>query len=219
MTMTDRSAISRILRSAALLGAFTAGGAASAQAAGPFAALGAGAALSDARLASIRGGFDLTPQLTVDFAYRQVTTVNGTVIAAVAIPQIHLAFGPATAALSLPSIATTTTPSVGATGSAPPTPPAPNTATPSVPTPLPAPTMTSPAALVHSVSNVGGTNVATTFSSSGIATIIANTANNALIQNQIAVDIGTTGMSTLLTGQAHAMMISQAMTDATRNLR
>ena len=215
--MTDRSPISRILRSAALLGAFTAGGAASAQAAGPFAALGAGAALSDARLASIRGGFDLTPQLTVDFAYRQVTTVNGTVIAAVAIPQIHLAFGPAAAPLSLPSIATTTTPQVGTTGSAP-TLPASNTA-PSVSTPLPAPTVTSPAALVHSVSSVGGTNVATTFSSSGIATIIANTANNALIQNQIAVDIGTTGMSTLLTGQAHAMMISQAMTDATRNLR
>jgi hypothetical protein len=214
--MTDRSAISRILRSAALLGALTAGGAASAQAAGPFAALGAGVALSDARLASIRGGFDLTPQLTVDFAYRQVTTVNGTIIAAVAIPQIHLAFGSATAPLALPSIATTTTPSVGTAGSAP---PAPNTATPSVPTPLPAPTVTPPANLVHSVSSFGGTNVATTFSPSGIATVIANTANNALIQNQIAVDIGTTGMSTLLTGQAHAMMISQAMTDATRNLR
>ncbi|OYV81483.1 MAG: hypothetical protein B7Z64_10685, partial [Acidiphilium sp. 21-68-69] len=201
--MTRPPLIQQMLLGGGLLCVLLAGYPAVASAAGtPDLARRVGAQLSDARLAGIRGGFDVTPLLTVDFAYQQVTSVNGTVIATIAVPQIQLTFGGA----SGPQLASVIA------GAAP--------ATPSALPQLPPAAVTSPPPagppLLASVAQYGGASIATTLTSGGLATVIANTASNTLIRNQIAVDVGTTGMPALLSTQAHAMMISQAMTDANR---
>lgn len=204
--MTRPPLIQHMLLGGGLLCALLVGFPAVASAAGtPDLARRVGAQLSDARLAGIRGGFDVTPRLTVDFAYQQVTSVNGTVIATIAVPQIQLSFGGA----SGPQLAS------GIAGAAP--------AIPSAMPQLPPAAVTSPPPagppLLASVAQYGGASIATTLTSGGLATVIANTASNTLIRNQIAVDVGTTGMPALLSTQAHAMMISQAMTDANRPMR
>lgn len=208
--MRRLSPIPRALLGGGLLCTLLAGNPAIASAAAPalagnFGALLSDAQLSDARLAGIRGGFDVTPQLTVDFAYQQVTSVNGTVIAAIAVPQIQLTFGGAGGPQPASVIANAAPATSSLTAQ-----PRPVTVT----TPSPA-----GPALLAGVAHYGGASVATSLTSGGLATVIANTASNTLIQNQIAVDVGTTGMPALLSTQAHAMMISQAMTDANRRMR
>lgn len=160
---------------------------------GAFIRLPASAALSDAQLARVRGGFDLTPKITVDFAYRQVTSVDGTVIAAVAIPQIQIALGRNHA------------PQVTSVSPTPTTTP-PTTIPPPVPLPGSAPI----------VSHYGNTSVSTQFGANGISTVITNMANNVRIQHQVNVDIGLTGMPAMLASQAQAMVVTQALTNATQ---
>lgn len=207
----------------ALIGAgllIATGANARAASAGPFALLPTGAAMSDARLATVRGGFDISPKITVNFAYQQITSVNGTVIAAIAIPQIMISLGrnqaPQIIQTALPAIS----PAPAASG-APPT----TTSSYTVPTTSPSttPVTGTPGigqilGLSPSTSRYGNTSVSTQLGAAGFSTVITNMANNVLIQHHINVDIGLTGMPAILASQAHAMVITQAMTDATRRL-
>lgn len=150
----------------------------------------ASATLSDGQLAKVRGGFDLTPKITVDFAYQEITSVNGTVIATVAIPQIQIMVGQNQVPQATPVSPTTTTP------------------TPPVPIDIP---NTTPI-----TAHYGNTSVSTQFGANGISTVITNMANNALIRHQTNVDIGLTGMPAMLASQAQATVITQALTTATQ---
>lgn len=218
---------------------FAAGTQAHAESAGPFAILPASSGLTDARLATIRGGFDLTPQITVNFAYQQITSVNGTVIAAIAIPQIQISLGahmaPQVSQASIsapPTLTNTGLPSAAGTASV--TNPAPVTTT-TIPTApvssLGTPTTVSPASngpatttpvlsqLIGTapvISRYGNTSVSTQLNTAGVSTVITNMANNVLIQNRMNVDIGMSGMPAALASQAQAMFVTQAMTDATQ---
>lgn len=187
------------------------GSSARAATSGPFALLPASAALSDARLATVRGGFDIAPKVTVDFAYRQITSVNGTVIAAIAIPQIRIAFGQG----GSPQI----TPQASQAASSMPTTSAPSTTTASTGSGAATSTNGQIPGTTPIISRYGNTSVSTRFGTGGISTVITNMANDVLIQHHVNVDIGLTGMHAMLASQANAMVISQAMANATQGPR
>lgn len=170
--------------------------------------------LPDAALAGIRGGFDLTPQVTVDFAYHQIVTANGTMIASVAIPQVQVALGqtgpvvtgaPQVLAMTpLPPMAGTAPAAASGPGLTA-APPAPTARAATVAPAVPAPTLLAAGVLARN-------GVGTVLTPQGLTTVIGNTHDNALIQNHTSIDIGLTGVPAMLTHTANAAMVVHDLT-------
>lgn len=194
------------------------------------------AALADATLASIRGGFDLTPHLTINFAYRQITTINGTVVASVMIPHVHLSMGSNGPGIAGTPAVITTTPGQASISAPPSTPPtAPVTTTVShvafpVSSPAPVRTMvanatpsrTDPATSIDNVNGTGSqrpSQTLTTISPSAITTVVRNMQNNAVIQQTGWANIDVTGLPATVTRQAGRSMMNRNLIAASRSFR
>ncbi|MDR3505969.1 MAG: hypothetical protein P4L52_06965 [Acidocella sp.] len=132
------------------------------------------AQLTPAQLAAIRGGFDINPSLSIDFAFQQIDTVGGIVIQSIMVPTVTL-----TSASSAIPITVT-----NGNGSS-------NTITPTSGSNI---TLTSTA-------NSGLTTIVSTLGGSGISNVVSNQANNALVGVATTMNIAITGMTPWLTQQ------------------
>jgi len=130
--------------------------------------------LSTAQLAAIRGGFDIGPTLSFDFAFQQIDTVNGALIQSVMVPTVTLT-------PSSVGVPVTVTNANGST----------NTFT---------STRDSNIALSN-VTNNGMTRIASNLGGSGISNVISNQANNAMVGVATTMNIGISGMSQWLAQQ------------------
>ena len=195
------------------------------------------AALGDAALAGIRGGFDVTPKLTIDFAYQQITSINGTVVATVLIPHVHLTLGAqgpelagtptviATTVMAPAATASPAPPAVLKAGTSPPIAASPTGGAVAAASPTPAPMPAPPSASAVTLTNLNqpGTRVATQaitqVTPSAITTLISNTQNNALIQQAGWANIDISGLGGTVARQAGAAMLNQNLVAASRAFR
>lgn len=145
----------------------------------------ASAALDDAKLSDIRGGYDTSSGVTVNFAFQQATYVNHNLAQSVVIPTLTISPGQGTVAAAglqqLTGGAGINSSTVVASGA--------------VQTQV-----SSANSMVQALVNSG---MASTIGSAGagnggVTTTLANTANNQLIQQMNTIDIGVSGLSKLM---------------------
>ena len=155
--------------------------------------------LTPTQLATIRGGFDFGPKFSIDFAFQQIDTVNGTVVQSIMVPNVTLTSpsdgtpswaGASRWAGSSPS-AGVTSPSAGVPITVTNSDGTTNTVT---------PPPGSPITLTNSANN-GMTQVISTLGNGGISNVVSNEANNAMASVATTANIGITGMSQWLTRQ------------------
>lgn len=130
--------------------------------------------LTPVQLSAIRGGFDVSPTLSIDFAFQQIDTVGGTVIQSIMVPMTTLT----SSSVAVPITVTNGDGSIHTITSAP----------------------GSNITLTNSV-NGGMTTIISSLGAGGISNTISNQANNALVSVTTTMSIGITGMSQWLMQQ------------------
>lgn len=184
------------------------------------AATGAGTmvALNDTQLGNIRGGFDVSPNLTINFGFQQITSLDNKIISSIVVPNITISptsgrfsslnqfAGLAKQSVKDATTSPLTVPTVVASGAA---------QTKSVAAAQPqsvatAQTQSLPANVQSVVASTqGATTVLNQISNGGFATIIGNTADNALIQHLTTIDISISGLTPLLAqGRSNAALVN-----------
>ena len=145
----------------------------------------ASAALDDAKLSDIRGGFDTSSGVTVNFAFQQATYVNHDLAQSVVIPTLTISPGQGTVAAAglqqLTGGAGMNSSTVVASGT--------------VQTQVGAANSMVQALVNSGMASAIGSSRA---GNSGVTTTLANTANNQLIQQMNTIDIGVNGLSKLM---------------------
>jgi hypothetical protein len=145
----------------------------------------ASAALDDAKLSDVRGGYDTSSGVTVNFAFQQATYVNHNLAQSVVIPTLTISPGQGTvAAAGLQQL-------TGGTGMNSSTVVANGT----VQTQVGAANSMVQALVNSGMASAIGSSRA---GNSGVTTTLANTANNQLIQQMNTIDIGVNGLSKLM---------------------
>lgn len=184
------------------------------------------ASLDDAALAGIRGGFNVTPQLTIDFAYRQITSINGTVVATVLIPHVHLTLGAQGPAVGdTPTVIATAAMAAPVTAAPQPAHTAPLTMAAASPMPMPTPTQAPASAGAVTLTNLNqpgaglATQAITQVKPAAITTLITNTQNNALIQQAGWANIDIAGLPDTVARYAGATMLNQNLVAASHAFR
>jgi hypothetical protein len=176
--------------------------------------------LSTRELGAVRGGFDLTPQLTINFAFQQIESDGSRIIQSIEVPMTTLTLNTP----NITPIVTTGTDAVipnviGSSGTNSPA-PATNTDTiiPNAPTTTttsnyvpqtnnydpsnPSYVPPSPSKItLSSTANAGATIVQSQLGGGGITNVISNTANNAMISQMTTMNIAISGMASWLSGQ------------------
>jgi hypothetical protein len=186
------------------------------------------APLSTRELGAVRGGFDMTPKLTINFAFQQIESSGTRIIQSIEVPMTTLNLNMpnitpvvttnVTAGTSgvtgngwsntsnTPNETSNTTPGSNTTTStytpAPSYTPTPsNTPTPSyTPAPNNTPSNSSNITLTSSA-NDGATIVQSALGGGGITNVISNTANNALITQMTTMNIAISGMASWISQQ------------------
>ncbi|WP_227075902.1 hypothetical protein [Acidocella sp. KAb 2-4] len=132
-----------------------------------------GAELSPAQLAQLRGGFDISPGVSIDFSFQQIDSIAGTIVQSIIVPTVTLTStsGPAPVVVSNGNGDTTIIP--------------PGTAN----------------VTLGASGNQGLTNIVTTLGASGIANLVTNQANNTSVSVATTMSIGINGMSQWMTAQ------------------
>jgi hypothetical protein len=179
------------------------------------------ASLDDSQLGDIRGGLDTGSGLELNFAFQQATFVDHNLVQNVVVPTITVspsaaasAAGPAAASgapmanIQAPTISTASFAGLGVGG-------------------LPSGTVTtlagagtvvsngtsiqimSPTSAVPSAAGGGAASVLTTLGGGGLTNIVANTANNQLVQQLTTINIGVTGLQQLVQQGIPAAVMSQ----------
>ena len=142
------------------------------------------AQLSSAQLAAIRGGFDISPALSIDFAFQQIDTVGGVVIQSIMVPTVTLTKSSA-------GVPITITNANGGTNKFTSTPGSNITLT--------------------NEANGGMTRINSNLGGSGISNVVSNQANNAMVGVATTMNIGITGMSQWLVQQQIDTNIQSAL--------
>lgn len=143
------------------------------------------APLDSQELEAARGGFDVSPQLTINFAFEQVDYSGTTVIQSIQVPMITLT-------QNAPSVTPTIITSEGA-------------GTPGITTNVASPSPSSSKITVTSSANNGLTTVLSQIGNGGITNVISNTANNTLISQATTMNIAVGGMASWISGQRSAL--------------
>ncbi len=164
----------------------------------------ASAALDDAKLSNVRGGYDSGSGVTLNFAFQQATFVNHNLTENVVIPTLTISPGQAGTAVAGGAAAQLagTVGSLGAFGIAG---GLPSTSTSgvstativannSVQTQVSVSNSTLQALVNSGLARVIGGGA----SAGGLTSVLANTANNQLIQQQTTIDIGVSGLSSMM---------------------
>lgn len=145
-------------------------------------------ALSPRELDEVRGGFDVTPHLTINFAFQQIISNGSTVIQSIEVPTVTLT-------RNAPSITPIITPtnSLNPAGNN-----MPNNTLPAASTYA---ASNSSKITLTSTANNGQSTVLSQLGNGGITNVISNTANNAMLSQVTTMNIAVTGLSSWLSGQ------------------
>lgn len=162
------------------------------------------AKLSDARLSDVRGGYDTSSGVTLNFAFQQATYVNHNLTENLVVPTLTLSPGQtgngaaaAGAAQSVAGIGVVS--AFGIPGALSQTAGSSiNTATVVTNNSVQTQVSVSNAALQALVNSGLATVVGGSTANGGLSSMITNTANNQLIQQMTTIDIGVTGLSKMI---------------------
>lgn len=127
--------------------------------------------LASSALADIRGGFELTPSLTINFGFSQIASIGQNVVQSIIVPMMTVTNGQTNVT---PEISDGSNTNVQRSGS-----------------------MIS----ITSTADQGQTTFLTQLANSGVTNMIQNQANNKLIQQATTMHIGISGMSQWLSQQ------------------
>ncbi|HEY3909913.1 MAG TPA: hypothetical protein VGM07_08490 [Stellaceae bacterium] len=174
----------------------------------------ASAALDNHALSQIRGGFEASSGVVLNFAFQQATFVDHNLAQTVVVPTLTIS--PGAGGVSVAGMS----PMTGAT--------APNVNVSSL-TGLGVPaqsqsaisgakllangtvqTQVSVAApVIQALVNSGMTSIVSSLGNGGLTSIISNTANNRLVQQMTTIDIGVTGLSSLMQQSTAATVLNR----------
>lgn len=177
----------------------------------------ASVALDDAKLSDIRGGYDASSGVTLNFAFQQATFVNHNLTESVVLPTLTIspaqgsvsntaamtgAAQPGVGAGSLVGLGITGAPlTIGAAGL--------NSATVVANGTVQTQVSVSTAALQALVNSGLATVIRPGSGNGGVTNTITNLTNNALIQQMTTVDIGVSGLSKLLQQSVSSQVMSR----------
>ncbi len=179
------------------------------------------ASLDDSQLGDIRGGLETGSGVELNFAFQQATFVDHNLVQNVVIPTLTVAQQAGTVSATMP----TGTPLIGHDPQAPTLKTAALAGLGMTGAPAEAATtlakanslvsngtsvqITSPGAAIPTVLGYGATSVVSTLGGGGLTNIVANTANNQLIQQVTTINIGITGLQQLLQQGVPGSVMSQ----------
>ncbi len=152
-----------------------------------------GQQISANELSKIRGGFDLSPSLSISFAFRQIEAINGIVVSSIVVPETNVT----AAAAQTSTAASSITPSLTSTSSSSPALTVTNangdtqTVTPSA----------SGAVNLTTTANNGLTTINTQLGANGLSNLTTNQANNTAVSVAATMNINISGLSQFLTQQ------------------
>jgi hypothetical protein len=177
-------------------------------------------ALNNVQLGEIRGGFSLPGGVTLSFGFQQLSSLNGTLIQSILVPLTKITNTTTSLpvivtgqTVSIPSTTTTSTVPGGSSGS-------PITSNPGfhqLSVPVGGTTGTAqntPIAVSSTVASPtgGATSFTTLLSSSGVSSLIGNTASNQLIQETATMNITVSGLAQAVASQAAASSLLGTLT-------
>jgi hypothetical protein len=140
----------------------------------------ASAALDDRRLSEVRGGFETSSGVVLNFAFQQATYVNHQLVESIVVPTMTIspsslgglgAASQAAAALSGATVLPNGTVQAQVSAAAP---------------------------VIQALVNSGMTSIVSTLGNGGLTSVISNAANNQLIQQMNTLNIGVTGLSNMI---------------------
>ena len=161
----------------------------------------ASARLDDDRLSEVRGGLDAGSGMVLSFSFQQATYVNHNLAQTIVVPTVTIAPGTSTMAAASGLSNNATIPIAPITNSTVQT------------------QVNSPAPGLPSLLNGGITQIASALGGGGLTNVISNSANNQLVQQVIAANIGITGLSQALQSQGVASSVMNRLTSATSQFR
>ena len=169
--------------------------------------------LSTRELSTIRGGFDLSPNMSISFAFSQVDSLGGTIIQSIMVPKTTLTQNSSPVTVNITGGGNTNLIQQSSTG---------NTEMPignaTVPLNITTPTQAGASSItVTSTVNNGQTVVLSQLASSGITNVIQNQANNSqMISQMTTMNIDISGMSQWLSQQQASFTLSNEMLGSQR---
>jgi hypothetical protein len=161
----------------------------------------ASARLDDDRLSEVRGGLDAGSGMLLSFSFQEATYVNHNLAQTIVVPTVTIAPGTSTMAAASGLSNKATIPIAPITNSTVQT------------------QVNSPAPGLPSLLNGGITQIASALGGGGLTNVISNSANNQLVQQVIAANIGITGLSQALQSQGVASSVMNRLTSATSQFR
>jgi hypothetical protein len=161
----------------------------------------ASARLDDDRLSEVRGGLDAGSGMLLSFSFQEATYVNHNLAQTIVVPTVTIAPGTSTMAAASGLSDNATIPIAPITNSTVQT------------------QVNSPAPGLPSLLNGGITQIASALGGGGLTNVISNSANNQLVQQVIAANIGITGLSQALQSQGVASSVMNRLTSATSQFR
>jgi hypothetical protein len=151
----------------------------------------ASAALDDQRLSEVRGGFETSSGVVLNFAFQQATYINHQLVQSVVVPTLTVSpsslGGLSVASQAIPAMSGTTVMSNG-------------TVQTQVSTSSP---------VIQALVNSGMTSVVSTVGNGGLTSVISNSANNRVVQQMTTLNIGVTGLSGLLQQSIPSMVLNR----------
>ena len=161
----------------------------------------ASARLDDGRLSEVRGGLDAGPGMLLSFSFQEATYVNHNLAQTIVVPTVTIVPGTSTMAA---------TSGLGNNSTVPIAPISNSTLQTQVNSPAPG---------LPWLLNSGMTQIASALGGGGLTNVIGNSANNQLVQQVIAANIGITGLSQVLQSQGVASTVTNRLTSATSQFR
>jgi len=161
----------------------------------------ASARLDDGGLSEVRGGLDAGSGMVLSFSFQEATYVNHNLAQTIVVPTVTIVPGTSTMAATSGLGNNSTVPIAPISNSALQT--QVNSAAPGLP----------------SLLNGGMTQIASALGGGGLTNVISNSANNQLVQQVIAANIGITGLSQALQSQGVASNVMNRLTSATSQFR
>jgi hypothetical protein len=159
-------------------------------------------ALDDQDLSQIRGGFEASSGVTLNFAFQQATFINNNLVQTVVVPSLTISPGQGGVSVAGASPTGATPPSVNVgsltgLGVSAQTRDAVSSA--KLLTGGTVQAQVSPASpMIQALVNSGMTSLVTSLGNGGLTSVIGNAANNRVVQQMTTIDLGVTGLSGLV---------------------
>jgi hypothetical protein len=156
--------------------------------------------IAPSELRNIRGGFDLSPSLSISFAFKQIESINGIVVQTIAVPETtvtNLSSGTKMDSSEVPAVTKTTSPAVTTASVSSPSVTVTNAAGATQTVNVPANSNIN----LTAAANNGLTAINTQLSNSGLTNTTMNQANNTAVSVAATMDISISGLSQFLAQQ------------------